>query len=88
MQGERHCPMLRQEPEIMLAAANARITWALNNPRMSNWLKRALRTAENADPIALSNDIEILRQLLIPRTQALVEIEVCARILGSRYPET
>lgn len=71
----------------MLAAANARIEWVLTNPRMSDWLKQALRTAEGADPIALVNDLEILRQLLVPRAQAQAEIELRARIFDSRYPE-
>lgn len=85
MQGERHRSILRPEPEIVLAAANARIAWVLNNPRMSDWLKQALRKAENADPIVLMNDLEILRQLLASRAQAQVEIEVGARMSDSGY---
>ena len=65
---------LRQEPEIMLAVADARIAWVLAHPHVSDWLKQALRTADGLDPIALQNDIEMLKQLITPRSQARIEI--------------
>lgn len=58
----------------MLAAADARIAWVLDHPHMSDWLKGALRNAEGIDPVVLQNDVEILRQLLIARAQAQIEI--------------
>ena len=33
---------LAQDPETMLAAADARIAWVLQHPHMSDWLKEAL----------------------------------------------
>lgn len=41
-----------------------RITWVLDHPRMSLWLKTALKSALERNPIALLNDLEILNQLL------------------------
>ena len=67
---------LRQEPEIMLAVADARITWVLEHPHMSDWLKQALRTADGLDPMGLQNDVEMLRHLIFPRSQAQIEIRM------------
>jgi len=63
---------LRQEPEMMLAVAEARIAWVLDHPHMSDWLKQALRLADSLDPIALQNDVEILKHTLIPHAQARI----------------
>ena len=65
---------LRQEPEIMLAVADARIAWVLAHPHVSDWLKQALRTADGLDPIGLQNDVEMLQHLIMPRSQARIEI--------------
>ena len=62
--------MATHEPEALLAIAQARISWVLDHPNMSEWLKRALRSA------ALQNDVEMLRQLIVPRTQAQIEIAI------------
>ena len=65
---------LRQVTEITLAAADAGIAWVLEHPHMSDWLKQALRTADGRDPIALHNDVEMLKHLIMPWSQALIEI--------------
>ena len=65
---------MRQELENELAAADARIAWVLDHPQVSDWLKAALRTAVGLDPVRLQNDIEMLRQLIIARAQAQIEI--------------
>ena len=57
MKQEEKVRELRQETEIMLAAADARIAWVLEHPHMSDWLKQALRTADGLDPIGLQNDV-------------------------------
>lgn len=67
---------LRQEPEIQLAMADARIEWVLDHPHMSDWLKQALRAAGGLRPMAMQNDIEMLRHLLGPRVEAQIEIEM------------
>lgn len=54
----------RQEPETKLALAEARIEWVLEPPHTSDWLKKALRTADDLDPIELQNDVEMLRHLI------------------------
>lgn len=64
----------RQEPEVLRSVANARIDWVLNHPHMSDWLKAALRSARDLDPIAVQNDIEMLRNLFALRTSAEVEL--------------
>ena len=58
------------EPEVALAATEARIAWVLDHPAMSPWLKEALRAAVRSDPVASANDAEILRHLLQHRAQA------------------
>jgi len=74
MKRERRGSALQQEPELLLAVAEARIAWVLDHPQMSDWLKHALRAAEGLDPIALQNDVEMLRHLLGSRSQAQIEI--------------
>ncbi len=68
-----------QEPEMMLAVTELRITWVLDHPHISDWLKQALRTADGRDPIAMQNDVEMLRHLITPRTQAQIEIAMASR---------
>ncbi len=74
MSREERMREVRQEPEIMLAIADARIAWVLEHPHMSDWLKQALRTADGLDPIELQNDVEMLRHLIVPKSQAQIEI--------------
>lgn len=74
MSGEESVRELTQEPELMLAVTDARIAWVLQHPHMSDWLKEALRTADGLDPIALQNDVEMLKNLIMPWSQTLVEI--------------
>ena len=74
MSREERMREVRQEPEIMLAIADARTAWVLEHPHMSDWLKQALRTADGLDPIGLQNDVEMLRHLIVPKSQAQIEI--------------
>jgi hypothetical protein len=69
---------LTQEPEVMLAVANGRIAWVLDHPHMSDWLKHTLRTADGLDPVDLQNDVEMLRHLIMPRSQARIDIALAA----------
>lgn len=55
-----------------LAVAEERITWVLENPDISDWLKDTLKSALTADPTTVANDIEMLRHLIVPRSNALV----------------
>lgn len=61
-----------QKGPIPTVDIEAAIQWVLDNPHMSPWLKTTLSTALLEDPIRLANDLEILRHLLVPRTQALL----------------
>ncbi len=36
------------------------IAWLLEHPGISDWLKAALRSARECDPIALNNDLQLL----------------------------
>ncbi|OYY68861.1 MAG: hypothetical protein B7Y47_13015 [Sphingomonas sp. 28-63-12] len=65
---------MRQEPEILLAVAEARITWVLNHPAMSDWLKQALKSADGIDPVRLQNDVFMLGQLIEARAKAQIEL--------------
>lgn len=73
MKREEKVRELRQETEMMLAAADARITWVLEYPHTSDWLKEALRTADGLDPIALQSDVEMLKHLVVTRSHAQIE---------------
>ena len=64
---------LRQVTEITLAAADAGIAWVLEHPHMSDWLKQALLTADRLNPIALQNDVEMLKHLVVARCHARIE---------------
>ncbi|CAM3272570.1 hypothetical protein SPAN111604_14250 [Sphingomonas antarctica] len=72
---------VRQEPEIALAVADARIQWVLDHPHISDWLKHALRTAHGLDPIALQNDVEMLKHLIMQRSQARLGIALSTACL-------
>lgn len=74
--------MATHEPEALLAVAQARIAWVLDHPTMSDWLKQALRSADDVDPIALQNDVEMLRHLIVPRAQAQIEIAITLAVAG------
>jgi hypothetical protein len=43
----------------------------LNDPTISDWLKWALRSALNRDPLDVTNDVEILHLILVQRLEAL-----------------
>ncbi len=58
-------------PETRLATIDAQIAWVLAHPDMSDWLKDTLRSALVLSPIAVVNDLEVLRQLLVPRANTL-----------------
>lgn len=55
-----------------LQEAERRIEWVLAHPGMSPWVKDALQTALDRDPIDILNELEMLRVLLTPRTDAMV----------------
>ena len=71
---EERVPELGQEPELMLALADARIAWVLEHPHISDWLKQSLRLADELDPIVLQSDVEMLKHLIMLRSQARIEI--------------
>lgn len=82
MSVEKEVCAARQEPEIALAIAEGRIAWVLAHPAMSDWLKQALRTAQELDPIELRNDVELLRHLIDPRSKAQIEL-----LMSSVHPK-
>ena len=52
------------------SAVDARIAWVLDHAGTSQWLKHALRSALQSDPVSVSNEVEVLRQLLQSRADA------------------
>lgn len=58
------------EPEVEIAAIGRRIAWVLAHPGTSPWLRAALEAALAQDPVAVANDVELLRHLLLPRSTA------------------
>jgi hypothetical protein len=56
--------------DTSLTVAEARIAWVLDNPRMSPWLKAALRDALEQDPFTVGSDVQLLSHLLTGRADA------------------
>ncbi len=46
----------------------------LNDPEASDWLKHALRSALERDPVDAANDAEILAQVLEARAERMLHI--------------
>ncbi len=55
-----------------LEAIDARIHWVLEHPDMSPWLKSALGSALVRDPISMTNDLQILANLIATRSNLLM----------------
>ena len=62
-----------ETPLERLIEAERQIAWVLAHPGMSAWLKRALRTAVDRDPVDILNDLEMLNLLLQSRSQAEID---------------
>lgn len=56
-----------------LIRSNDNIDWVLSRPSMSSWLKEALKTARDRDPIDVLNDLEILNHILRTRSNACIQ---------------
>ena len=56
-----------------LITSNENIDWLLSRPNMSSWLKEALTTAQDRDPIDVLNDLEILNHILRTRSNACIQ---------------
>jgi hypothetical protein len=63
-------PRRAVEPEVEIAGIDRRIAWILAHPGTSPWLRAALQAALVEDPVAIANDVEMLRHLLLPRSTA------------------
>jgi hypothetical protein len=58
---------------------DAQVSFVLGNPRMSAWLKTALRETLLEDPILVLNELEILNLILRSRSELLVAAEYAKR---------
>lgn len=81
---DRVCEMDRkaeaQETEIVAGwSIDEKISFVLNHPGMSNWLKHALREALPRDPVSILNDLEILNLILRERSRTTAEARCAAR---------
>lgn len=56
-----------------VSEAERQIAWVLAHPGMSDWLKDALKSAADRDPVHLLNDLEILGLLLRTKSQAIID---------------
>lgn len=59
---------------------DAHIAWLLEHPGISDWLKAALRSARECDPIVLNNDLQLLSFVLGRQ----IEAEIKAALEASR----
>ena len=60
--------------DFMMAGRPPKIEDVLRDPAASFWLKHALKTALERDPVDAANDAEILLQLLDARLRTLLHI--------------
>lgn len=60
----------------ILDTADAHIEWVLANRQTSDWLKQALVSALDREPVAVLNDLEMLRVLLGRRCRCLIELSI------------
>lgn len=67
-----------------LDAIDKQISFVLDHPGMSAWLKCALRGALPRDPIVVLNDLEILNLILRRRSAVLIS----RRDISSGYGQT
>ena len=49
------------------------ITWLLEHPGVSDWLKAALRSGRECDPMALHSDLQLLSFVLGRRIEAQIK---------------
>lgn len=66
-----------ETPCADLETIDARIHWVLEHPDMSPWLKSALKSALIEDPIDLTNDLQILANLIVSRSSLLMRHSPC-----------
>jgi len=60
-------------PADAVSEAERQIAWVLAHPGMSDWLKDALKSAADRDPVHLLSDLEILGLLLRTKSQAIID---------------
>lgn len=64
--------MIPSSSEIDVLTTERRVALALMHPAFSEWLKQALRSALDRDPVVLANDLELLQHLLLPWSAARI----------------
>lgn len=60
-------------PSDPAAALDASITWLLDHARVSDWLKAALRSGRDFDPMVLQSDLQLLSFVLGRRIEAQID---------------
>ncbi|MBN8977380.1 MAG: hypothetical protein J0I08_12965 [Rhizobiales bacterium] len=60
------------QSKVSTKEIDKRISWVLEHRTMSRWLKDALNSALDRNPIDLLNDLEILNHLLRARSSVLL----------------
>ncbi|QPC95913.1 hypothetical protein [Mesorhizobium sp. INR15] len=61
-----------QPPDDTLPKIEKHIAWVLAHPGMSAWLKDALRTSADRDPVDLLGDLAMLSLLLKAKSHAAI----------------
>ncbi len=60
------------QSKVSTKEIDKRISWVLEHPTMSGWLKDALNSALDRNPIDVLNDLEVLNHLLRARSDVLL----------------
>lgn len=66
---------MTSEQNATISTAEETIETTLSDPSASNWLKTALETAMNRDPVDAANDASHLAELLNQRADASLSAE-------------
>ena len=57
-----------------LKAIDERIHWVIAHPGTSAWLKQALQSAVDRNPVELLNDLEIVNALIRAKAEIFVDV--------------
>ena len=69
-----------------LSDVDDQISFVLDHPHMSDWIKRTLASALACSPIQLLNDLEVLNQILRTRSALLINSDTVDAVSSVRDP--
>lgn len=71
---------MKQDRQPDLAAVDASIAWTIDHAGTEAWVKHALRSAVETDPVAAANSAEVLVVLLRRRAAAWIDHQLLEHV--------